>query len=783
MTDLVERQIHEPHPTASELSATHQRAPSAWPTLTAGATTGLAVTLIVDLAHGAMAGAITAAIVAVADAGRWRQWTATDVLPGPRRLAVGAIVLATAGAAAADTAGPSAEAHGRLLLGWTVALLIVTFVSRQDGRHPDAGSHTRLAVGAAAVGVIAAAVSLATASGTPPVVALLLAAPVAVAVFVVAISAHGVRRDRIARTLTAVALGSVTGLVALAAVPGGTPSTALVATLAAGTVGHALIIGAAGVAPHVPSWLPAAGFGVALFGAGAGGGLLALIAAGALLVHEFDRRAAPAAVVAETSAVTARRVVAGLTVVAVAVRLYAPRGLWLDEATSVHQARLPFGEMLSLIYREDNHPPLHHVLLWLDIRVVGDSELAVRLPAIALGALLVPMLYLSGRELFDRRVGVIAAAVGTVAPLAVWYGQEARMYSQFMLLALVAVYAQIRVLRGGGNRWWVAFTLSSVALILTQYFAVLHVAATFVVFGVEIARRRGTPDARRLRRGVLGSVAAHAVLLAPLAPFALYQAVHNQQSGFGFSAGGVADGSPVVPPPSIYGFLTNIQWTVFGYQSDELATRLVALWPIGLLLILLVLGRPRRDANRSLLLIAGLPVAAVFGASLFAAKSRSLAEVRYFIGAVPVVFLLLAAGLTTVISSRRLQGVAVGALLTAMIVSLGLQETSGANPRLYEYREAMADIRAERRAGDQVLYAPEYLDYVMEYYGPGVVSAPLEDGLTGTSGRVFLVQASSFADSAQASRAIGEAISDLEGRGLEVQERRDYAQMTVWRLG
>ncbi|MET0910635.1 MAG: glycosyltransferase family 39 protein, partial [Ilumatobacteraceae bacterium] len=763
-----------------------RRAPSGWPALLAGASTAVAVSLLVDLRHGVMAGAATAVIVAAVPAGPRRRWVPADVLPRPLPLAVGVGVLATAGAVVADAAGSTAASLGQLALGWAVALLIVAFEPRRRRPdQPDELAQVRIAVGAAVVAFVAGVVALVAGAGAGAAVALLLAAPVAVAVFLAAAVVHGEGSDHIGRAVTALALGSVVGLTALAARPDGPPSTAMVATLTVATLVVVVIGAAIAVGRSISPWLAPAGLAVAALGAGAGGGPLAIVAVGALLVvHRSARRLAPVTRTVDTSAVTARRVVAALSVAAVAVRLYAPRGLWLDEATSVHQARLPFREMLELIYREDNHPPLHHVLLWLDVRLVGDSELALRLPSIVMGALLVPMLYLTGKELFSRRVGVIAAAIGTVAPLAVWYGQEARMYSQFMLLALVTVYAQVRILRGCGPRWWIAFTLASAALIATQYFAVLHVAATLVVFLVEIVRRRRTADARRLLKGVAAAIGAGVVLLAPLVPFALHQAQHNQQAGFGFSASGVAAGSPVVPPPSIYGFLTNIQWTVFGYQTDELTTRLVALWPIGLLLMLLVLGRPRRSANRSLLLIAGLPIAAVFGASLFAAKSRSLAEVRYFIGAVPVVFLLLAAGLTTVIASRRLQTVATVALLGAMVVTLGLQETSDQNPRLYQYREAMADIRAEAEPGDQVAYAPDYLDYVLEYYGPGVASAPLEDGLpTVTGGHVFLVQGSSFADSAEANSTVADAISKLEDQGLVVQERTDYAQMTVWRLG
>src|SRR5581483_11538703 len=56
--------------------------------------------------------------------------------------------------------------------------------------------------------------------------------------------------------------------------------------------------------------------------------------------------------------------VGGLTVLGAAIRLSAGRSLWLDEATSVAQARLPFGQMLTSLRTTDVQPPLHDAILW-----------------------------------------------------------------------------------------------------------------------------------------------------------------------------------------------------------------------------------------------------------------------------------------------------------------------------------------------------------------------------------------------------------------------------------
>ena len=72
--------------------------------------------------------------------------------------------------------------------------------------------------------------------------------------------------------------------------------------------------------------------------------------------------------------------VGGLAVLGLVLRLLTTRGLWLDEATSIAQAQLPFTAMLDEVRYGDVHPPLHHAVLWVVVRLLGTGELAVRLP-------------------------------------------------------------------------------------------------------------------------------------------------------------------------------------------------------------------------------------------------------------------------------------------------------------------------------------------------------------------------------------------------------------------
>ena len=53
------------------------------------------------------------------------------------------------------------------------------------------------------------------------------------------------------------------------------------------------------------------------------------------------------------------------------------------------------------------------------MKAFGDGELAVRIPSIIAGTLAIPALYLLGRELYDRRTGLVAAAFGAAKTMVI----------------------------------------------------------------------------------------------------------------------------------------------------------------------------------------------------------------------------------------------------------------------------------------------------------------------------------------------------------------------------
>ncbi|MFF5225084.1 glycosyltransferase family 39 protein [Dactylosporangium sp. NPDC000521] len=464
------------------------------------------------------------------------------------------------------------------------------------------------------------------------------------------------------------------------------------------------------------------------------------------------------------------------------LRVVPLRSVWLDEAISIGQARLPYLTMLHDLRSADVHPPLWGSVLWLDIRLFGDGPLAVRIPSLVIGTLSIPLVYLAARELYDRRAGVAAALLIAVSPVAVWYSAEARMYAFYIFWSLLAVLGQARAIRRGGWLDWGLFAVASAGLVYTHYFSLLQLCTQHLVFAAIVIRRglKREQMARRLLVGWLSATVVTLVLLLPLVPYAGEQVgdfIGSSAGAAGSSTPTGGDGSRFI---SLYVILANLTWAMWGYHSDAAMEQLVALWPVGMLVILLLLGRGR---SRSTALLVSLVIVPFALAYLLGTKQRSFFELRYFISVLPPLLILAARAATGWLRTTTARATAVAAIALTMIVGLGDQQLNSSNPRLYDYNGAFRLVNEEARPGDVILFAPGYLEVLVRYYHPAVTAVPIRGGVplpAQHGGRTFLM--ASYLDNPDNASLVGQALAQLDTGGRTVQRVEHRENVTIWIL-
>src|SRR5262249_29902742 len=134
----------------------------------------------------------------------------------------------------------------------------------------------------------------------------------------------------------------------------------------------------------------------------------------------------------------------------------------------------------------DIHPPLYYWLLSVWAVPFGQGEVALRGFSVLLGTLMVWATWGVGRMLTGPAVGLAAAALLAISPLAVQYSQEVRMSAGAGLLPVASGCAGLALLHAlldeaASRRRILVLSLSygllAAALLYTHYYGTLVVAA------------------------------------------------------------------------------------------------------------------------------------------------------------------------------------------------------------------------------------------------------------------------------------------------------------------
>jgi uncharacterized membrane protein len=179
---------------------------------------------------------------------------------------------------------------------------------------------------------------------------------------------------------------------------------------------------------------------------------------------------------------------------------------WFDEGLEIGRAFSKWPDLLIL--NEGPDPPVFRLLLAPLVRL-SDCELFLRLPSALFGTLSVFLIYRWITVLGTRSLGLIAAGLLTIAPIAVYYSQEVSQYSLVVSLALLLLIAFEKVIQVGTRRDWIALALVGLLGMSTYYGLLLLIPVLDARVIWKIWKERG-------RKTISGFLAVHIIWLLGL---------------------------------------------------------------------------------------------------------------------------------------------------------------------------------------------------------------------------------------------------------------------------
>jgi len=161
-----------------------------------------------------------------------------------------------------------------------------------------------------------------------------------------------------------------------------------------------------------------------------------------------------------------------LAIIAAVLRLIniGQESLWYDESFTAWLSKLDWPNLWGAI-KGDVHPPLWYIVEWINVRLFGTSEIALRIPAALLSVIAVLLVCKLALSLgFERRTAFLAGLLAATLPAAIYYGQDARMYPLLTCCVLLAALAAIR-------ENWLLFVAAAIGTVYTQNLGLFYVLA------------------------------------------------------------------------------------------------------------------------------------------------------------------------------------------------------------------------------------------------------------------------------------------------------------------
>lgn len=194
------------------------------------------------------------------------------------------------------------------------------------------------------------------------------------------------------------------------------------------------------------------------------------------------------------------------------------QSVWFDEGYSIMLAQRPVGELISLT-AVDAHPPLYYLLLKAWMAVFGTSELALRISSVLCGGLAIVGAGFLIKELFSKRVALMALPFLVFAPFLLRYDYEIRMYAFVTLIGVTSTWVLVRAWQTKRVKWWILYGALVAAGMYTLYmsavFWLAHIA--WLLFMTRQQKERIT------RQPFWLAYAGAAIVFLPWAPTVLSQ--------------------------------------------------------------------------------------------------------------------------------------------------------------------------------------------------------------------------------------------------------------------
>jgi uncharacterized membrane protein len=376
--------------------------------------------------------------------------------------------------------------------------------------------------------------------------------------------------------------------------------------------------------------------------------------------------------------------------------------LWLDEAVTYETSLKSFSEIWTIISTGDFNPPLFY---WIEhvILSFGNDEIALRIIPVVLGVLTIPLFYLIGKELLDRNVGILAAALLAFSSFHIFYSQEARAYSAMLFFASLSIFFFLKAIQENDIKNWILFGVFS-AIAFWMHFYVIVLIASLLIYTLIIQISRYRENLNLIKPVAIGGI-TFIILSLPLIILAIQRFASRTESAPTFGVQGIA----II----VESFR---QMSTFGDLGFFL---LVGFFIIGFVQIFLI------DKKKGFLFVTILLF--TFLISYLLSYKMPMMP-RHLIFLLIIFFMGIALSYRAFFSLFRHHGIVYVLIAIFIIINIPALANYYSGYSKEDWRGFSVDMQKMTRDGDKIVLVPSYMALPLNYYYSNSTDKTIEYG-------------------------------------------------------
>ncbi len=398
--------------------------------------------------------------------------------------------------------------------------------------------------------------------------------------------------------------------------------------------------------------------------------------------------------------------------------------LWFDELYNIWANKLPFGDML----REQiaaGHPPLYYLAVraWY---AFGTGEEWVRSFSAVAGIFTLVFVFLAGRDLFSRRIGLWAAAFAAVSPLLVWYSRANTFYAFMIALTALSFWLLIRASLQGGWGNWALYTIAASGVLFSYFYGAVLVGAGWLFF-LLIGQRD--------RRAITPWLVSQAVLLGVTATtYIMSKSAITEAPSFRILSLGQLRFllyDIIISPAVLIAGKADAAINYTGAQGFPVAHVMLFALAVLVLAAAAFFSKTIRDTlfNRKTVAIYCYVIPLVAGPMILQLIHGGTLSGRFYVWAAPA-FLLLVAVIIAAMPRRIGFLAGVAALAALLVLSFWIVRDSSSGDS--DWRSLMGTISEDQMDGDMLVSFPLHNGAIAaDYYLPKAI--PIAGGMPSLS--------------------------------------------------